>query len=232
MGLVGMTHKPLHVRRLQKALIEWRANRGADLPSGLRRTSDSPANGHAPACRTDHQFTSKTSAAREGSWPFDSSDVSVGTATVHAGRRPAALDVACQQQTDPPRYQCLQPREVFVGAPKRPRLMDNLHRKSTNRLDTSARSEQLETSFSSVCERQVAPNSKRSQRKCTSDSEEESEERLIEVLDSSQSDFEPDDNATGAVCGSPDAPNRAPNKSQRNKASLLCRSPRKPGPED
>ena len=54
MNLVGMTRKPLHVRRLQKALIDWRENKESE--PGFRR----PRSGYTNASNNvDESFGSQ-----------------------------------------------------------------------------------------------------------------------------------------------------------------------------
>lgn len=147
MGLVGMTHKPLHVRRLQKALIEWRASRNSE-----------------------------------------------------------AQERGQQQQ------QYLPPREVLVGVPKRPRLMDDLHRKEEARVSRSPQRQHRRATSS--------PKQTRRRNTCDSDddddgggdyyddaADDESESgRLIDVLDNPQSDTELENiSTTRAARGSPDS---------------------------
>lgn len=223
MGLVGMTHKPLHVRRLQKALIEWRADRGIEhLDRGLRAGLSDSAH-----FTIEGVAVRNSSAALTEVGNFYHNWIPTATTNATTTSKPPVDRVSQELEES---QQCLQPREVFVGAPKRPRLMDNLHRRPAAS-HPDRESPGYDTRRSSRCaqHRTSSPIETSSQRKNTSDSD-ESDDRLIEVLENSQSDTELEESAmttttttttTRATRGSPSLIGYPHSKYGRYKASLL-----------
>lgn len=236
MGLVGMTQKPLHVRRLQKALVEWRADKRIEREqTGFR----------AGLC-------DDATSTIEGSLLHNSSaSLSEASSMYQCCWTPAAvtmshIDRQHQQQAQAEELgQCLAPREVIVGAPKRPRLMDNLHRRRASGLashsslklgpthDPAFVAAELRSSSPLAKRKSRSRSRSRSQSMCRSDSD-ESEDRLIEVIDNSQSDLELEDGAGSSSIttstaantvrlarGSPGSTGYSHNKYGRYKASLL-----------
>lgn len=124
MKLIGMTDKPLHIRRLQKALSEWRETQSVydSIDSSLKRPSFShssrqdqpgPYDAHGLYCG---QIPSDRFALKSSAFLVDSP-------------APTPANSELSQPPFPvnePIQQFCTPLEVIVGAPKRPRLMDSI----------------------------------------------------------------------------------------------------------
>lgn len=126
MNLVGMTQKPLHVRRLQKALIEWRENK--DLEHTYRLPQ---LNFNIPINSVQTKQSLNRALFIESQTPTSSSS------TLSQAKVVAAPENEVQGSP------CVVPHEVLVGAPKRLRLMDDLHKRRSNS-DREASSQQKE----------------------------------------------------------------------------------------
>lgn len=234
MSLVGMTQKPLHVRRLQKALIEWKENQ-KELESQFRRpqptTSNFVRNHNNLACNETNNNDSFNSNRQ----------VASSTSLVES-----PLSNSSQPYTSFP--------QEIVGAPKRLRLMDDLHKKSFSESEESQmrnktkakhirRTSQLNIVADKATDRNISrplasssPNilnvnkSSDELEDNREEDEEEDDEKLIEILDSSHSDLEQEDdsNVTRATCGStPVKIKQSHNKLSRYKASLNTANPLK-----
>lgn len=198
MSLVGMTQKPLHVRRLQKALVEWNENKETlakmnitahascnnsnqqrsvfhsnSLPPMITDSSWNPQIASTPSSSTvvtsaPQQFScaqsSPTPAAQytvNTTINFNAGRLNLGGSSSNqvqqplchplqiskpvpspeqplqseSSSRPSSRQKEAEQQEHEaePQQQAMPyhpaPYEVFRGAPKRPRLMDDYHRK-------------------------------------------------------------------------------------------------------
>jgi len=105
MSLVGMTQKPLHVRRLQKALIDWRESRHSD---DSHRKNYLEAGG---SFSNRHLINPAIS-------------VEPLTPTSISSQPPTSANDTNQNY--------IPPYEVLIGAPKRLKLMDSMNRRSSN----------------------------------------------------------------------------------------------------
>lgn len=81
MNLVGMTHKPLHVRRLQKALIEWRADRSTEraVQPSLGNGANANRSGHSITEEVTVRNTSASALTERGS--YDPNSIPTANAT-------------------------------------------------------------------------------------------------------------------------------------------------------
>lgn len=214
MGLVGMTHKPLHVRRLQKALVEWRADRG----NHLRLDLDDSENANSGRSTFGSIGVRNTSAAPTRVGGFYHNWIPIATTNATPTSKPPVDGVSHKLEES---RQCLLQREVLIGAAKRPRLLDSLHRRPTNQPDRQ--SPGLDIQRSSFCDehRSSSPIAA-SQLKNTGNSD-ETYDRLIEVLENSQSDTELEVSTmtTTRTSDSPSLVGYPHSKYGRYKASLL-----------
>lgn len=124
MSLVGMTRKPLHVRRMQKALIEWRETRNSESAFKI------PSSGHV--IDTSSLFTSESQRRRQPS-PDPSLLVESPATTPNSLKSMSVTSPDSKRSGPRPGHQlyqqnqqCPLPHEVLIGAPKRPRLMDSI----------------------------------------------------------------------------------------------------------
>lgn len=236
MSLVGMTQKPLHVRRLQKALIEWRENK--EMESNFRRP-------HATTNLHHHNSSANNNQKLLGKDGLNSNrHVASSTSIVESPQsNPPSISSRSSEHYALP--------QELIGAPKRIRLMDDLHKKpvpeaSPNREEAGNHSRLNHCNLSCDITNGrpksplLASSPKRSSinkeggvddddddadnnEDVEQDEEEDDDEKSIEVMDSSHSDLELDESVTNATCGSIMADQRkeySHNKYGRYKASL------------
>lgn len=141
MSLVGMTEKPLHVRRMQKALIEWRESKEAEnnfrRPSQYQYFSGShygnyngymDSSYHKPQHHNQQQHINNLNSGifADSPAPTPTSPSSIAVLASDDQQSNISMDIG---STRPNHNQVHStPHDILVGAPKRPRLMDSLHR--------------------------------------------------------------------------------------------------------
>lgn len=135
MSLVGMTQKPLHVRRLQKALIEWRENKESSetnfrRPSEIFFTHNGNFNNvdniyHNNHRQQQHIVNSAVFSESPAPTPTSSSSQSITVVPSDNSSGIGIDQVGSNNRSG-------QPHDVLVGAPKRPRLMDSLHQQKSS----------------------------------------------------------------------------------------------------
>lgn len=120
MSLVGMTQKPLHVRRLQKALIEWRENK--EMDSCFKRPHSNITSSQRDLNNIQHNDNSRRQPSPDPSILVESPATTPNSIkSMTTVVTPDSKNAATQSQ-----QQYALPHEILVGAPKRPRLMDNI----------------------------------------------------------------------------------------------------------
>lgn len=183
MNLVGMTHKPLHVRRLQKALIEWKESKDIEI-SMLRST-------HLNYIMTQQPAAPQPPSSANYNQTPNTTGLSSVPRSLH---NPIDTPVDEPQPTMPSESnQYIPPRDLLVGAPKRIRLMDSLNDRERKKSDKSC-----SANVASVLNQ--PPFKKRFGRNLSSSPMRRSEERSddngsdeddeIEVMNISESDFD------------------------------------------
>lgn len=189
MSLVGMTQKPLHVRRLQKALIEWRESR--DLEISMLRSShlnylmtNQPAN--VSAAQPPSSVPTGCDQAQSVTGPTSVPPVSLYLSKSQS-IRPQAKAPAESNHYIPP-------RDLLIGAPKRIRLLDSLNNRQCaepNRARAIAgpNSSPFKKRFGSALS--SSPKRRTDDR---SDEDGSEEDGNIEVIDSSDAESECDEN--------------------------------------
>lgn len=187
MGLVGMTQKPLHVRRLQKALIEWRESRDLELSmlrsSHLNYFMNRPVvNQQSNKCdpTLDATATGSSSVPPELKLYLNESP----------SMRPKPKSATAESN-----QQYISPRDLLVGAPKRIRLLDSLnnpHNSTDVEKPDRGRTDSRPISQSLFKKRlSSTPNSSFDHHgDDRSDQDESGEEGEIEVMESSESESE------------------------------------------
>lgn len=231
MSLVGMTQKPLHVRRLQKALIEWR-----ELDNSFKRQLNfaTTTSNNYPQPQT--QPTPRSHPNCTGSSPANNNNNNHCQTQQH--RIPVELGTPIQASTpslrpaNDNRQQYALPHELF-GAPKRLRLMDNLHKKvRTDQLSSATQAiarEPGEKSSDSCLDFDEEENDRyddENELSCQEHSARSDDDKIIEIVDSplasSIDGLELDEVVQRPVCVSPKSSNLAlHSKYGRYKASLL-----------
>lgn len=247
MSLVGMTQKPLHVRRLQKALIEWREAK--ELENTFRR----------PQPTTNYlYYTGPVTGSGNNSSKVISND------SFNSNRQVASTTSFVESPfSNPPSVSSRSSEQHYalpqelVGAPKRIRLMDDLHKKPVP--EPSPNREKARNLFKSNTDNSLfnktdncplmasSPKLPQSplnegdgddQKQDVVERDEDEDDnnddgKLIEIIESSHSDLELDESITNATCGSIPVHSKkySHNKYGRYKASLeTAKSPKNPKP--
>lgn len=111
--LVGMSSKPLHVRRFQKAVRRWREDKSEPLDATSRPQAELY---YDTGCNVSQDFSFRSDLTHFSSSAFDES---VAPSTASRSLFPPG-DHDYQS-----RY-CTPPHQIIKNAPKRPRLMDSI----------------------------------------------------------------------------------------------------------
>lgn len=125
MKLIGMTNKPLHIRRLQKVLSDWRETQSAyeaidyfKKPSASFTSNQDQSSSYGAQSLYFSQLTGDRLPFRSSAFLVESP---APTPTSSEISQPSFVASETPQQ-----QQYCTPPEVIVGAPKRPRLMDSI----------------------------------------------------------------------------------------------------------
>lgn len=232
MSLVGMTQKPLHVRRLQKALIEWRETK--ELENNFRK----------PQPTSNYLYYTSSATGNDNSKLTcnDSFNSNRQVASTTSFESPLSNTPSVSSRSSEQHYAL--PQEL-VGAPKRIRLMDDLHKKpvpepflnkelsryhhktsiENSPFNNKTQDRPLMASSPKLCRSPIIEENADDDDRDHDDAEKEgdyNDDKLIEVIDSSHSDLELDESVTNATSGSILADTRkySHNKYGRYKASL------------
>lgn len=237
-----MTQKPLHVRRLQKALIEWREARETEMSTFRRPLSQTVIsqscttninnnnnnNSSATNCDNHGHIVQLSSLHQQSHQPQQ---------LVHSNLRSNIIASDTNNQAVQQPY-TLVAHEVLVGAPKRLRLMDNLHKRNTSGIQPTRSIRPTDDNYSTTgSNKQMQPSPPPTAKDDNSldqfplspssqKSTDKDDDKLIEIMDSPRSDHESEDglNVMRSVSESPTKSHSAEflhNKYGRYKASLL-----------
>lgn len=216
MSLVGMTQKPLHVRRLQKALIEWRDARELEGGNSWRKPISSTTNNcSARFFGEQNKQTSVDYSSARNNYPMQPPVITSANLTNNS----ADAQSECQY---------IPPHEILTGAPKRLRLMDDLLKKRYNDEESqssdhcSHRTTECVNNYSNKETFNPPLTSSPISRKSCDDKE---EDLMIEILEESQSDIELEETSAKTTSDSPSKHSHS--KYARYKASLSQDSPNK-----